>query len=152
MVHFYNLDKDSRGGGAGASSMGASSGLRYEHRADGIHAFHFESEDREIVDMFIGKLESIYTGADPKAHIHLFIDTTPMRVGPPIRYIARKLQPFFETFPDRPAGSLAIITSRGSFFTIFNNLLAMLSRSRDRFHLFQDGQQDDAVRWLLNVR
>lgn len=125
--------------------------LTYDHRADGVHAFMLTSDSREAVDLFIDQIEVIYNDAPPGKHIHLYIDTSAIQAGPPLRYIAGRMKPFFDSFPDRPPSSLAIITARGSVFTILSNFLNLFSRGQDRYRFFKDGEQQAATDWLLET-
>lgn len=124
----------------------------YQQREDGIHQFTFLDASREAVSEFVTQLETIYTNTPLDKHVHLYLDTSALKAGPPLRQIARQITPFFQEFPERPEGSLAIITARGSVFTMLGNFLNLFSRSKDRFKLFREGQEDEAIRWLLAVR
>lgn len=124
----------------------------YQQREDSIHVFTFTDASREAVDEFVNQLEAVYTNSPQDQHIYLYVDTSSIKAGPPLRQIARQITPFFQEFPERPRGSLAIITARGSVFTMLGNFLNLFSRSKDRFKLFREGQEDEAIRWLMLVR
>ncbi len=121
---------------------------KYQRRENGIHEFKFMGDERQAVDAFIEQLYDVYNEASSDQHIHLLLDARELKAGPPVRYLARKIQPFFDEFPNRPAGSMAILTSRGSFLTIINNFLKLFSRNNDRFRFFRDEEEDQAVQWL----
>lgn len=125
-------------------------GVIYEHSADDIHRFTFYDDSKQTLDRMIQKLEEVYAALDSsKTHIKLYIDLIPTRNGPPMRAIASKFQPFFQQFPDRPAGSLAIITQRGSVFTMLASFLNLFSRNKDRFRIFREGEEGKVIAWLL---
>lgn len=132
--------------------MVAESKCQYQHREDGIHEFIFVDSSRQVVDEFVQHLKVIYTDTPQNQHVHLYLDTAALKGGPPLRQIARQITPFFQEFPERSEGSLAIITARGSVFTMLGNFLNLFSRSKDRFKLFREGQEDEATRWLLSVK
>ncbi len=127
-------------------------GMSYQQDEDGVHVFRFTGTARDAVDAFIVTLQRIYGQAPADSHIHLYIDMTDAETNVSLRTLARRIQPFFSEYPDRPAGSLAVITKQGSAFTLLNNFLVLFSRGKDRFRFFRDGQQDEMRRWLLLVR
>ena len=124
---------------------------KYRLREDGVHEFTFTGDERHAVDMFIDQLHDVYADASKDNHIHLLLDARELDAGPPVRYLARKIQPFFDKFPNRPTGSMAILTERGSFLTILNNFLKLFSRNNDRFRFFRGDEKDKAIDWLLQA-
>lgn len=126
--------------------------MNYRLTEQGIHHFQLHSDSREAVDVFIRRLEAVYREVADTDHVPLLIDMADLDAGPPLRYIARQMKPFFDEFPDRPKSSLAILTRRGSVLTMISNFLSLFSRSHDRYRFFNAEERDDVIPWLLDVQ
>jgi hypothetical protein len=122
------------------------SGCRYEF--DGaIHRFTIVKATLTAVDEFLIHLQHILTETAPDEPVRILMDLRPDGL-PPIAPMLMRFKTFFGQQSRPRTFKSAYLYRRGTLIHILPTLLNMI-RQRATRRFFMDGQEDEAINWLM---
>lgn len=128
----------------------AQSPLVYEAIDGGIHRFTFNEATKATADQFTDSLDGILKATPSDERLLIMIDIREKGL-PPINYTFTKLRQTLSANAPLPKMYSAYLYRQSVIITLVTTFLDILRSGATR-RFFADGQENEAIDWLLSMR
>lgn len=125
---------------------------KYIEHDNGIHEIILLTATREAVDCWVSIVGPLFLNKPEEETLRYILNGTQCPDLPPIRYFIQQSNDYERQHPGIGPGRLVVLYPRNGFWTVVSsvvNMLNLLYQGRLVMRMFEEGQREQAIEWLL---